>query len=188
VLPPGGRRSTYAERRQFIWEQFGPVIEYLEGRHGPSHAQVTAGLVSLDSDSVREAWEKALFRISGDPEGAITQARTLLDSACKVILDEAEQPYEAGLDLPRLYKTTAKLLHLGPGQHAEQVFKQILSGCTSVVEGLGSLRNKFSDAHGGGNRAPRPSDRHARLAVNLAGGMAMFLAETWSVRQSDGQS
>lgn len=175
----------YAERREFLWGQFGPVIEYLVGRHGPSHAQVSVQLASLDSDSVHQAWEKAMFRIAPDPEGAITQARSLLESVCKVILDEAEVPYEPSVDLPRLYKMTAKVLNLSPGQHAEQVFKQVLSGCTSVVEGLGSLRNRFSDAHGRGKRAPKPSDRHARLAVNLAGGMSLFLAETWKVRHQE---
>jgi hypothetical protein len=57
--------------------------------------------------------------------------------------------------------------------------KRILGGATSVVEGLGSLRNKIGDAQGQGKKAVRPSARHAQLAVNMAGTMATFIVETW---------
>ena len=85
-------------------------------------------------------------------------------------------------DLPKLYGLTAELLNLSPSQHTEQIFKQILGGCKSVVEGLGALRNKLSDAHGKGKKAPKPSPRHAELAVNLAGAMATFIVSTWEAQ------
>lgn len=37
-----------------------------------------------------------------DPEGAITAARTLLETVCKHILDERGVDYEADADLPAL--------------------------------------------------------------------------------------
>ncbi len=60
-------------------------------------------------------------------------ARTLLESVCKSVLDDIGQAYEDAADLPRLYRVTAEALTLAPSQHTEQVFKQILGGCTSVV-------------------------------------------------------
>lgn len=75
-------------------------------------------------------------------------------------------------------------LQLAPSQHAEDDFKRILGGCTSVVEGLGGLRNRLGDAHGSGKKQRKPSARHAALAVNLAGGMAVFLVETWDSRKA----
>jgi hypothetical protein len=86
--------------------------------------------------------------------------------------------YEADSDLPGLYKMAAKSLNIAPSQHSEPVFKQILGGCTAVVEGLGALRNRLSDAHGQGKRPVKPATRHAELAVNLAGAIAMFLVAT----------
>jgi hypothetical protein len=70
-------------------------------------------------------------------------------------------------------------LNLSPAQHTEQIFKQILGGCKSVVEGLGAMRNKISDAHGKGKKSIKPASRHAELAVNLAGSMATYLVSTW---------
>ncbi|MDF9620567.1 abortive infection family protein [Pseudomonas entomophila] len=48
----------------------------------------------------------------------------------------------------------------------------------SVVH-TSSLRNRLSDAHGKGKNAAKASPRHAELAVNPAGSMAMFLLTTW---------
>ena len=53
----------------------------------------------------------------------------------------------------------------------------------SVVQGLGTLRNRLSDAHGIGMSASRPAPRHAELAVNLAGSMAGFLVATWEASE-----
>ena len=68
-------------------------------------------------------------------------------------------------------------------RYGQIAFKRILGGATSVIEGLGSLRNKIGDAHGHAKKAVRPSARHAQLAVNLAGTMATFIVETWNERK-----
>jgi hypothetical protein len=93
-------------------------------------------------------------------------------------MDEAGAVYADDADLPKLYSQTAKLLNLAPSQHTEQVFKQILGSCQTIVEGVGAVRNRLSDAHGKGKRPIRPAPRHAELVVNLAGTMAVFLAST----------
>jgi hypothetical protein len=62
------------------------------------------------------------------------------------------------------------------------VFKQIIGGCTAVVEGLGALRNRLSDSHGKGKVAAKPAPRHAELAVNLAGSLALYLLATHTAR------
>ena len=91
---------TYAERRTFLWDEFRPMLELLE-RGGVSPAdQVTAvALEQLNAAHVQATWSKALDRRASDPEGAITMARTLLESVCKHILDEASVPYDDGADL-----------------------------------------------------------------------------------------
>jgi hypothetical protein len=171
---------SYAERRTFIWSEFNPLLESLEqsGRT-PTDDAVTAVLPELSSDYVHELWQRALERRTTNLDGAITLARTLLESVCKHILDDLQIAYDAAIDLPKLYQLTATQLMLAPSQHTEETFRRILGGCTSVVEGLGSLRNRISDAHGQGTKTYRPSGRHAELAVNLAGTMSMFLVSTW---------
>lgn len=109
-------------------------------------------------------------------------ARTLLESVCKHILEEANVIYDDTPDINKLYRLTAEELNIAPSQHTEQVFKQVLGGCTAVVEGLGSLRNRLSDSHGKSRAGVRPAPRHAELAVNLAGALAIYLLATWDSR------
>jgi hypothetical protein len=177
----------YAERRQYLWDEFRPALEYLEGRgRSPADRDVSETLKEFNPDTVHALWTRALERRSSDPEGAITAARTLLESVCKHILDEDGVEYDDGADLPKLYRVTAEHLELAPSQREEPVFKQILGGCTAVVEGLGSLRNRLGDSHGKGKRPVRPAPRHAELAVNLAGTMATYLVSTWAWRRERG--
>ena len=176
--------EKYADRRSYLREEFDPLLKTLEAEsRAPSDSPISSIVQATNLDSVQEAWEKALDRRSNDADGAITAARTLLESVCKHILDAAEVAYDDAAELPRLYTLTAKQLNLSPSQHTEQLFKQILGGCQTVVEGLGAMRNRHSDAHGKGVGGTRPAVRHAELAVNLAGAMATFLLQTWAVRK-----
>lgn len=172
--------GTYEERRQFIWAAFNPVLEFLEaGETYPAEKTIKEVLDNSDYQSVHYAWSKALERKASDPEGAITISRSILESVCKHILDDVGIEYDSNaIELSELYKLTAKELNMAPEQHGEQVFKQILGGCSGIVNGLGSLRNKLGDAHGKGRRIVKPQARHAELAVNLAGAMALFLIST----------
>jgi hypothetical protein len=176
--------AHYHERREFIREEFDTLLTMLETEaRSPSDVSISETVQNVSSAYIQEVWKKALERRATDPEGAITAARTLLESVCKHILDAKSVPYDDNADLPKLYTLTSKQLNLSPSQHTEQLFKQILGGCQTVVEGLGALRNRHSDAHGKGVTASRPAARHAELAVNLAGTMATFLLQTWEARK-----
>jgi hypothetical protein len=176
--------DTYAGRREYLRNEFDPLLTMMETEScTPSDAGITATVQAVSSSYIQEAWQKALERRATDAEGAITAARTLLESVCKHILDAAGVVYDDGADLPKLYTLTAKQLILSPSQHTEQLFKQILGGCQTVVEGLGAMRNRHSDAHGKGVSGTKPAPRHAELAVNLSGTTATFLLQTWEARK-----
>lgn len=177
--------GTYAERRKFLRDSFLPAIEHLESvDRTPGLQPIGEALEEFDADNVHAAWRKALDRRATDPDGAITAARTLLESVCKHVLDRVGVEYAESDDLPKLWGACAGSLNLAPRQHEEKLFKTILGNCQSVVNSLGALRNKIGDAHGSGRRAVRPKPRHAELAVNLAGAMASFLVSTWKERMS----
>ena len=149
----------------------------------PADATISNTLAKFEPEQVHARWTAALDRRSDDPAGAITLARTLLEDVCRWLLDDLDIPAADQDDLPALYRKLSKGLKLAPDDHSEQVFKQILGNCQSIVESLGALRNKLGDAHGGGPKRARPAARHAELAVNLAGSMATFLVATWDTRR-----
>ncbi len=176
--------AHYAERREFLREEFDPLLTSLEtAASAVADTSVEEALLRVVNwEHVQDAWRSARERRAGDPQGAITAARTMLEAVCKHVLDERRVEYDAKADLPQLYATVAKSLNLAPDQHGEQVFKQVLGGCATAVNGLAALRNMMSDAHGRAKVEVRPRARHAELAVNLAGTLASFLIATHTER------
>jgi len=177
--------GSYVDRRRLISEAFSPLADYLEGANrAPGDHVVSTSLEIFDAEGVHAIWGKALERRNNDPEGAITIARTLLETVCKRILDQIPgASYSDKEDLPKLYAMVAKALNLAPDQHSEEPIRAILGGAMTLVNGIGTLRNRLSDSHGRGGKPVRPSPRHASLAVNLSGGVATFLVETFLARQ-----
>jgi hypothetical protein len=171
-------RHDHTHSASYSW----PSVEHrdqLIQMIGGSQIQVTAASAKLDTAGINDVWQKALDRRHEDPEGAITAARTLLESVCKHILEECGVEYSEKDDLPKLYGMASKELNLAPSQHTEKAFKRILGGAHSVVDRLANLRNRLGDAHGQGKRPVKPLPRHAELAVNMAGSMASFLSATF---------
>ena len=176
--------GSYGERREFIHEGFKSLIDYLSGNTlGDDVTSDT--LKAFDIAGINKTWTRALERRKQDPKGAITLARTLLETVIKHILDKSGQEYSEREDLPKLYNKVAKQLNLAPTRHSEESVKAILGSITNLVNGIGTLRNQLSDAHGSGEKiegseqAVEPSIRHANLAVNTAGALATFLVQTY---------
>jgi hypothetical protein len=59
----------------------------------PADADISVILEGFDPDGVYKVWSKALDRRSSDPEGAITSARALLETVCKLILERNGKTY-----------------------------------------------------------------------------------------------
>lgn len=157
---------------------------------------LTAGKVKLEASAkvpdelsqltIDENIRKCETKLSeGDFSGAITNSRTLIEAVLIGIekdLDASAAEYDG--DLVRLYKRVQKLLNLEPDRKdISDSLKQILSGLTSIVNGLAAMRNKMSDAHAA---TYRPSRHHAKLAVYAATTLADFLFETKNYQQQRG--
>lgn len=178
--------GSWALRRGYVVEKFVPLLQFLEYGGSAADTAITDGMTDYDAPAVQAVWTKALERRASDPEGAVTAACTLLEEVCKHIIEDSGKSWEAKWNIPKLYGEAANVLNLAPSQHQGEVFKTILGSCQSIVQGIGSLRNKGSDAHAGGRSRVPFKPRHAALTVNLAGAMALFLIETWHARSEDG--
>jgi len=132
-------------------------------------------LSELTLMGVRQQWMTAASRIPSSPAGAITAARTLLESTCKTILSELVEVPDSSGDLGRLYKQVRVKLGIDPKQGASQAVHQMVNGLIQVVDGLAGLSNSAGDRHGlvGGTKITELS--FASLAVHAAGTVCVFL-------------
>ena len=168
--------AHYAERRAYLSSEFEPLLEYLEGfNSSPIEESMDDVLKEFSTKSVAIVWERANDRLGNEPDAAITSARSLIESVCKHILEEVG---EESNDHDNIYRQTSRLLDLAPDQQSEEQFRQLAGACNAIVGSLNSIRNNFADAHGRGELETPPSLRHAELAVNVAGSLALFLVRT----------
>jgi len=143
---------------------------------------------TLDFDTVQMEIARALPSIQEDPEDAVTAACSLIEAVCRSILLELDHPLPSKKDIDGLIKAVQKPLGLSPGRNdlppeIEQDVRQTLGGLTSVTKGIGALRTHGGDAHGREKGFRRIDPRIARLALNSASSIALFLIETWERKE-----
>lgn len=183
---------SYRERRDYLANQFNPILDALEAGRVPGGSKtvaLAAEVISsnpLTQEFVTSQLQKCDGKLNvGDYDGAITNARTLVEA----VLGEMEfrltrcEPSTDG-DLVKQYKKVQKLLNLDPADDKlETPLRQVLTGLASITAGLAGMRNKMGDAHA---RTYRPEEHHARLAVNSAKTLADFLFETFEYQMKRG--
>jgi hypothetical protein len=180
---------TYQARRAFIKKSLDESFLYLEETLDSSQFALDQlldqSMSIFNSEELQKQCQKAISRRISDPEGAMTLARTMLETVCKHILDELDIDYQCDkeLTLQKLYSFVAKHLKLSPDQQTEKEFKKILEGLSKVVDGLTIIRGLTSDAHGTGRKKYKIAEWHSVLAINSAFTLIIFLADTFKEKQ-----
>lgn len=131
------------------------------------------------SDYINQQITKCKSKINtGDYDGAITNARTLIEEILLSIEEKivgSRQDYDG--NLLTLYKRVSKQINMYPDDSkVENSFKQILRGFLSIVNGFASLSNDIGDRHA---TIKHPSHHHAKLAVNSSFVISDFLLESY---------
>ena len=141
----------------------------------------TEKIEHIDNDFIKEQLSKCNQKIlSNDYDGAITNARSLVEAICMHILDDLGVEYGRDGNLTKLYKHVSEQLAMDPSLYHSEDLRKITSGFITVIQGLAGLRNDLSDAHGRDTRVYRACKRHAILAVNAAQIISDYLLDSYS--------
>jgi hypothetical protein len=139
----------------------------------------TKHLERISFDYIHEQIKKCFNKVNeSDYDGAVTNARNLIESICLFILESVtgeKQEYDG--NLIKLHKTVAVSLNMSPGDYENENIKQILSGVFSIINGVSGLRNNYSDSHGSSPSKAnyKIDERHSILCVNLAKTISEYL-------------
>ena len=159
----------------------GKILGGLAGVPAKSLSQI---LASRDLIALETEFQRALHNVESDPAAAITAASAIIESFCKVYLNDEKVPLPKDQTIKPLLKTVQENLGLDPAKFEDDYLKRILGGLTSIIDGLGAFRTHVGSAHGRGRAAYKPQVRHARLALHAAYTVVSFAIETWDHRRS----
>ena len=126
--------------------------------------------------------------VETDPPAAITAACSILESLCKVYIEDNDLEMPSKQSITPLWKVVSKDLGFDPSAVEDGDLKKILSGLTSAVDGIGSLRTHTGSAHGHVKKSYRIQARHARLAIHASHTLVVFVLETWAHRNPQPKS
>lgn len=178
-------RTKFRETLISILERNG--LKYFSGKVVQmSLSKVSTNLYDLikdkNEDAINLEFTRAIEGLENKPLESISAACNILESICKVYIEEEELELPTKQDLRNLWKVVSKDLQFDVNRLQDDDLKKIISGLFSIVDGVSSLRTHGSSAHGQGKRLYIPESRHARLAVNSAHTLAAFVLETWNKR------
>lgn len=195
VLEQAERRTpgTVAQVAEYV--QFaGHLRQHDEGNYHKLYGLAGAALNRVNTAGISTAIDvnREVLRIQrslhDDPELALGSAKELIESVLKKILaDHGETP--GAEDIPQLMKKVQQKLDLDPSLIAPSApgalaMKRMLSGLSTIVQGLTELRNLYGTGHGKA-AATGLQDHQVQLAVTAAGAAAAFLLETHQKWQQD---
>lgn len=154
----------------------------------PALAHAKALGEALTADSLMRQISRMEAAIHEDPELAIGTAKELIETGCKTILAERGKQADAGWSLPKLVRETTVVIDLIPEGVTDQgptadIIRRTLASLGQLAQGAAELRNLHGTGHGkDGSSQPLPP-HHARLAVNAASALIVFLLETHGMMQ-----
>jgi hypothetical protein len=184
-----GQQTQGRERIRNIMAQYG--LSYQVGGRiiGANVASPTRSLETIlhsrDLKGLNDEFDRAIENVEKDPPASLTAACAILESLCRIYIENERLPMPSKETLKPLWSVVQKDLKLDPGAVEDQDIARILSGLTSIVDGIASLRTHAGSAHGHGNPKYRIASRHARLTIHAAHTMATFILETWEFRKKN---
>lgn len=149
---------------------------------GRSVQRIKAVAATLNSDTLYEDLRR-LERIGDrEPGEAIALAKEIVESCCKLILDDRKVTYSERAEIPDLLKLLRKEIKIMPDGIDDNVkganeIRGILTSLGNIAHSLAPLRNAYGKGHGRGRDFKGLQPRHARLAIGAASTFVDFVLD-----------
>lgn len=166
LLKEGQERIISAlERNNLTYKHNGYVI-----KSGSTVATKTLEdhLKKGDFKSVEREFERAISNLNTDPHTSITAASAIIESVLKYYIERKKLAMPRKMNIGILWQTVRQDLTLNPDSQLSDDQIKILTGVTSIIDGVGAFRSHIGSAHGRGESPPKITTIDARLGVNVA--------------------
>lgn len=141
-----------------------------------------------DFASIEAEFDRAIQQLERDPHAAITAASSIIEALCKTYIETFGLEMPANQSIGPVWRVVQAHLGLNLDPTLREDQKRILQGLASIVDGVGAYRTHIGSAHGRGVNPPKIAVAEARLAVNAAHSLVIFVMETWHAAQTPNPS
>lgn len=131
-----------------------------------------------DFSSIEKEFERAVEYIKSDPHASITASSSIIEATLKLYIesfDELAMPNK--LNVMPLWGVVQSHLALNADTTLADDQHKVLKGITSIIDGIGAFRSHIGSAHGRGSNPPNIVIAEARLIVNAAHTIVVFIME-----------
>jgi hypothetical protein len=140
-------------------------------------------LKSGDFSSIETEFERAIEHIQNDPHTSITASCSIIEATLKFYIesfDELVMPHK--LNVMQLWRVVQPHLALNADRTLAADQYKVLKGISSIIDGIGAFRSHIGSAHGRGSNPPNIVVAEARLVVNAAHTIVVFIMELLHVK------
>jgi hypothetical protein len=141
-----------------------------------------------DFASIEAEFDRAIRHLEQDPQAAITAASSIIEALCKTYIGTFQLEMPSNQSIAPVWRVVQGHLGLNLDATLREDQKRILQGLASIVDGVGAYRTHIGSAHGRGIDPPNISVAEARLAVNAAHSLVIFVMELWHAAQPPNNS
>lgn len=145
-----------------------------------SNQIIATNIITIDYNFLQEQIKKCKDKIiDKDYDGAITNARTLIEVIFKHVLEKLDsqiyEEYKNIGNLETLYSQIKNLLNLDPSKFENIIFKQILGSVSTIIKSIMEISDQ-----GGSDRHMikyKIEERHTKLLINLTFTITEFIMD-----------
>lgn len=177
--------------RRAGWELVEDIVIHGRPKYVPerrTHAlgnatqRIKAVAASLSSEHLYEDLRRLERVGDSEPGEAIGLAKEIVESCCKLILDDRGISYPEGAEIPKLLQLLRNEIKIMPEGIAEDAraareIRQVLSSLGNIAHALAPIRNAYGKGHGRGRNFKGLEPRHARLAIGAASTFVDFVLD-----------
>lgn len=135
-------------------------------------------LKSGDFTSIEKEFERGVEYIQSDPHASITASCAIIEATLKFYIesfDDLSMPNK--LNVMPLWHVVQPHLTLNVDTILAADQHKVLTGISSIIDGIGAFRSHIGSAHGRGSNPPSIVVAEARLVVNAAHTIVVFIME-----------
>jgi hypothetical protein len=160
--------------------------QFTHGGAQVASRQLADLIKARDLPAVEAEFETLARRAAEHPRDALSIAANIVEAVLGEMVRAFGLTPPSNRTLNTLWATVKPAINADPATMPDDDLKKIVGAMAAMVDGLQGLRDDKSRAHAMRPdlaRAYRIEPRHARLAVNAALALTVFLLEAWQARE-----